>query len=473
MDSTAQTQLAHDDLQLGAALAAINAKRRADGLPELAGFAQAAPPPGPAPHPTLAKEQQGQALLMKRRIECGIAEPPPYQPAPPQLTLPELLARLRSETTPGKTTQAHGQLPARQKPAAPLTVRVWVGLALAASRGAWGGAIRAWSLAQSLDPHGAGQVEHSQLAARLEDLVASRSTRCRWLREAQAAGFLQTVRGGTRYLIASTRRVCLQVGVTEPGVRIEVDGHALCQAGWKGLLWAGQLTNHPRPVSRAFLQRTTGVPRRTQLEYDKAGQVTATPNFAVDLQADSSLIDGYREFKRAHAFVVPCGGAQRIAYRIPNSYQPPETVKRAGGLARSAHIRQQVIATRGCGMQPSTCFAQPTVSETSESAAGISFCTFGDPRTIAQSHEPVLGNGSQVGGASHGETGPGPQQASLPAIDHCRLYFDRAADLRKMLRFRSRKGLPLDSDTPCYTLMPGGISRRARWTASHWWRIEI
>lgn len=427
-----------DPTQLQAALQAINARRRADGIPELAAFGAYLPPA-----PTTPKEDDlaaGQALLLKRRAECGVAvtaatgtvTTTPVATAPVTAPSPSLDAILDSLHPARRSGQQPAQAPAA--PPAPRFVAVWTQLALRASRTRHAGAIRAWIFARHADPRGSGVVSHDELIGLLERLGVARSTRFRWVREALAADFLSPARGGSVYLIRSAARVCRVVGAAGPGLRCEVDARALARSGWKGLLWAARLAAHARPVSRAYLQQATGVPASTQKVYGRAGRVKSTANYAVDMASSPDQLDGYREFKKPHAFLVKCGGSQRVAYRLPNTYQPPSTVRTAGGQARAGVIRQQI--------------GLPAVSDFSESAPPC---------------EGALGGRERADQGAFAAGG-----ASRTAFR--RLYYAAEADLRKRARYRQRKGLQGEPGG-AYLFLAGGIAKRARISHSQWWML--
>ena len=399
------------------ALAVINAKRRAAGLPERTGFGQYVPAVEPDQQ---AELQAGQAQLLKRRDESGIAAEPQPDPSP---SLQEILANLQPPA------------PSRRVPVCQ-TVKIWSRLTLAASRSKLGGAARAWIFAQSLDPAGSGVVAQTDLRALLEQITGSRSSSYRWISEAVQAGFLAPARGGSRYLIRSTQAVCQRTGISDPGQRVEVSAAGLGKAGWKGLLWAANLAGHTRPVSRAYLERSTGVPARTQKEYDREGHITVRSNFAVDLNSQSEQLDGYQDFKKSHAFVVRCGGVDRIAYRLPNSYTTPNTVKQAGGAYRALTIRLRLSTA---------------VSVCSENEAVYD-------RSISRGREGAFSAG-------------GPSQTTAPRRSH-RRYFNKSSDVRKVVNFYNRKGFELEK-TDRYILLPGGIARHARAYAHNtWWMLD-
>jgi len=423
-----------------AALEQVNARRRQDGLAPLTRFGDYTAPSAEAVSAQAALMQAGQALLERRRAELGVPPPPVYPPK----------AAAEGTASPSPTPFDHSAKKSAQTLVFPGWVKSWSQLTLAASRQKSGGAVRAWDLARALDPTGSGQVARADLMAFLAHLKVTRSTRCRWVREAIQRGLFRSAREGKRLVYLGVQAACLKFSVADPGERVELPAADLAQRGWKCAALAGALTRFHRPISRAALQSITGVNRRTQLNYQHKGGVRAEANYALDSRAEADQIDGYREFIRPHAFVVRYASGrqsrQGVAFRLPNTYRVPgETAKPSGGRYRSQNIRQETLAQQA----PPTRRAAPApviASECSGSASGV-----GKPASRFAAGGPQ--GDLRAGDTNHG----GPR----------RRYFDRYRPLKTALRRMARLG----QAGAVYELLPGGIARRHRTCAHHWWQM--
>jgi hypothetical protein len=177
--------------------------------------------------------------------------------------------------------------------------------------------IRVWYLARFLDEEGSGVV----LAERVEELLACSSRNFqRLLRQGDGKYWrrCKSKRGLVLILIGFVR-VSRRLGVFyEKGsrpvlipLREFVGGVGRLRAALYSSVHA---LRDGRPISRAVLKSITGIPERTQREYDKIAGVEVRRNFAL---ADTVSLE--RE-KRAFRVWLR-GGTKGWGFQLPNSYR--------------------------------------------------------------------------------------------------------------------------------------------------------
>jgi hypothetical protein len=95
------------------------------------------------------------------------------------------------------------------------------------------------------------------------------------------------------------------------------------------------------------LREKTGVPERTQLDYDKAARVQHQTNIAIDEKLNEDTLEegAWRHGRAQFQFFDAAGQQGRpnqayVAWRLPNSYQGPHARRNKG---RQKKINQQLV----------------------------------------------------------------------------------------------------------------------------------
>lgn len=115
---------------------------------------------------------------------------------------------------------------------------------------------------------------------------------------------------------------CFHVGSR----KAEIPAVDLIGDGWRAAVWAGYIATTKGPMSRSKMRKVTGVPERTQQEYEKEAGIIQTVNYAHDETRGSEHLTGVREFERPHAFdYYDKETKQRIiCWRTPDTREAPK-----------------------------------------------------------------------------------------------------------------------------------------------------
>ena len=220
----------------------------------------------------------------------------------------------------------------------PEFLKIYPGLAaMALKRDAEQG-LGLWSLARALDPQGSGRVSMETLrrAATALGLAGSREGKFkRALAQARAFDLLAVVahrRGGVTtdvVEIRSAERAARSLGADSLGARpVRVAAEKIARAGeWRAELWSAHLAGFARqskPISQETLRGLTGVPERTQREYNRAAGIDVTYNIAVS-KLDGQDAEAVMTAMLAHRGVFTVKdqttGQTRVAWPLPANYR--------------------------------------------------------------------------------------------------------------------------------------------------------
>jgi len=143
------------------------------------------------------------------------------------------------------------------------------------------GAFRFWCLAKDYDCGGSGYIPAKDFRNHLiKELNIPRSTVYRWIDQALDLGL--TERKGEVYRLAAWDVGAKIAGVTELMPPVHMPLKVFVKKGWTAGVWAAFLLHFKGkgPKSRAFFESRTGVPFRTQWEYEKQAGVKKQANYA-------------------------------------------------------------------------------------------------------------------------------------------------------------------------------------------------
>lgn len=201
------------------------------------------------------------------------------------------------------------------------------------------GAFRLWFIAKHYD-NGNGFIPAKHFRHYLGALGVNEKTFYRWLDQAIELGLINRVSGGpkTVYQLAAWEVGKAAAGVSGDLLRaVMVPINQFIAKGWLSVLWAGYLKHFEgKPISRATLERLTGVPARTQLAYETKAQVRSKANFATYGLAPDNL-ERALEFMpivyRPGHYVTQQGEFRR---RLPDTRTAPNEIDlaNAGRLKR-------------------------------------------------------------------------------------------------------------------------------------------
>lgn len=204
------------------------------------------------------------------------------------------------------------------------------------------GAFRVWFIAKDYDQGGSGFIPGKAFRYYLKSLGIPRGTYTRWITQAVDLGLIRvtrTVQGGQVYALVSWGEGAVTAGVTRLLKPVRVPLERFVKRGWLAWVWAGYIKHYEgKPISRATLEKLTGVPARTQYGYEKQAGVKSKAHFANfgDPSKDPDNapgIDGSRGYY---------GKAGMTRKRLPDS-RTVEGVQE-GGKGRSDKANQKIAA---------------------------------------------------------------------------------------------------------------------------------
>jgi len=197
-----------------------------------------------------------------------------------------------------------------------------------------GGAVRIWYVARMIDQEGSGCVSKASLMTALAELGVSSRAIQRWYRRALDILILKEVHrrsGSIDLVLTGAHKVANALGCRMLAAHpAAIQAASLLKPGWRALVWAAYLTSYEGVrVSRAELERLTGISERSQQYYERAVGIEANAQYAVDVESPADHLGGVQEFERSYAFPIQLGsGKTAIAYRLPNLYVvPPEKAR--------------------------------------------------------------------------------------------------------------------------------------------------
>jgi hypothetical protein len=266
---------------------------------------------------------RGQALLMLRRAEHE------QQQRHKPVSLGDLLP---SAPTPTPKPEPKPQ-PETKPERKPATVKTWPIMGLRADQSNAGGPWRIWTLARTLDRKGSGAILRDDLQAYCTKLGLPRGTFRRWLAEARKLGIIterEYFTGSKRLILAGADRAAELLGCPHVGgKRAAIPVNYLIGEGWKAYIWAGYIaTLRERPASRETMRKMTGVPERTQQEYERQAGIVQLANYAHDEAWGAEHLAGIRENERPHAFTWHDRETDKkiIVWRTPDTRIAPADV---------------------------------------------------------------------------------------------------------------------------------------------------
>lgn len=141
------------------------------------------------------------------------------------------------------------------------------------------GAFRVWFLAKSFDNGGSGFIPAKAFRQYLNILGVSRATYYEWLLRADRLGLVKRLDNDI-YQIASWERGAKLAGIDRLLKPTFIETERYINKGWLAYVWGAYVKHFEgKPISRASLEKLTGVPRRTQQAYEKKSGVINTANY--------------------------------------------------------------------------------------------------------------------------------------------------------------------------------------------------
>lgn len=144
-------------------------------------------------------------------------------------------------------------------------------------------AFRLWFIAKGYD-NGNSNIPAKKFRRYLKRLGIQRATYYRWIGQALDLGLIShqtTTQGLKVYSLASWERGAMIAGVTTLLKPVKIPIEKFINKGWLSWAWAGFVKHFEnKPMSRATLERLTGVPKRTQRGYEKQAEVKSKAHFA-------------------------------------------------------------------------------------------------------------------------------------------------------------------------------------------------
>jgi len=140
------------------------------------------------------------------------------------------------------------------------------------------GAFRVYFLAKSWDVGGSGFIPMKSFRSYLKGLGIPRADYYRWIEQAHELGLFR--RSGEAVRLVSWQRACLLAGHSKSRGFVSIETEQFIAKGWLSICWAAFVSSFKGPVSRAAFERLSGVPERTQREYERKAQVLNFANYA-------------------------------------------------------------------------------------------------------------------------------------------------------------------------------------------------
>lgn len=190
------------------------------------------------------------------------------------------------------------------------------------------GAFRLWFIAKHYD-NGNGFIPAKDFRRYVNAQGVNDKSYYRWLDQSIELGLINRVRGSkTVYQLAAWEAGKAAAGVSGDLLRaVNIPLNQFVAKGWLSILWAGYLKHFEgKPISRATLEKLTGVPARTQLLYETKAQVRSRANFATYGLAPDNL-ERALEFMpiiyRAGHYITQQGEFRR---RLPDTRTAPSEI---------------------------------------------------------------------------------------------------------------------------------------------------
>ncbi len=226
---------------------------------------------------------------------------------------------------------------------------------LAAARGKNGGAVRLWFLAKNFDIGGCGAIPNKAFRQYvINDLKVKRGTYDVRLSRALKIGLLE--RQGKYLKLAGYARAAVIVGVKRVKRPAYISLGKFINNGWLAWVWAAWIKSNKlegRPISRKALRIMSGVPERTQREYEKKAGVYNQSNYAKDLTRSPDQIGDIALFERSGVFLYQ----GQITWRLPNSREVRDIEEAPKGRIRRINSRLKDLYNNG-GRDPQAAYVR-------------------------------------------------------------------------------------------------------------------
>lgn len=181
------------------------------------------------------------------------------------------------------------------------------------------GAFRFWILAKDFD-RGSGYIPAKTFRRHLiKDLKIARSTVYRWIDAAQELGLIEY--NGDVYRLAAWDIGAMIAGVTELMRPVNMPIDMFINKGWMAGVWAAFQKHFKGPKSRAFFEAKTGVPARTQREYEAQAGTKKQANYADMGDPAKDPENAFYVDQEAGYYGGSDGHTRR---RLPNTYEVPD-----------------------------------------------------------------------------------------------------------------------------------------------------
>ena len=140
------------------------------------------------------------------------------------------------------------------------------------------GAFRVWFIAKDFDIGGCGFIPAKAFRQHLRALGIPKQTLYRWLEQAGRLGLITWQ--DKVYRLTSWQNGAIAAGVSRLARAVLIPKERFLSKGRLAWCWAGIILHHKGMISRAALEALSGVPARTQLEYEKKAGVQNKANYA-------------------------------------------------------------------------------------------------------------------------------------------------------------------------------------------------
>ena len=186
------------------------------------------------------------------------------------------------------------------------------------------GGVKLWILAKHYD-NGNGFIPARDFKHYLKrTLGIPRGRYDRWIRQAERLGLISYENGV--YRLISLSKAAAIIGVTHLAQPLEIGVRRFVNAGWAAWVWAAYIKHHEgKPISRKTLKALTGIPERTQRDYERIAGVKNKGNYA-NLGNPAKDPQNAIAIDRERGIY---GKAGQTRQRLPNSRTIPEEIKKA------------------------------------------------------------------------------------------------------------------------------------------------
>lgn len=209
------------------------------------------------------------------------------------------------------------------------------------------GAFRLWFLARGFD-NGCGFIPAKEFRQYLRSHGITKTTQYRWIDQAINLGLIKKM--DSVYRLVSLEKCARIVGVTRLMRPVVMPMEKFIQSKkWLPWVWSGFLLHFKgKPITRGTLEKLSGVPASTQLEYEKIAQTEKTANYADICNPENNPELAINSFPNP-GFYCKNG---RIRRRLGNTYMP--TGVQLGNKGRLKQVNEALCIEDSSQFQ---CFA--------------------------------------------------------------------------------------------------------------------